>query len=72
MRHFLNNGNEQEFPELEPLSYHWYTSTQRPPADKVAGEMYGYEEEPSYELIERYDLRFVAQETWDEVTSRYF
>ena len=54
------------------MKYYWYTSTQRPPADKVAGGLYGYAEEPSYETIEKYDLRFVAYETWDEVTERYF
>ena len=54
------------------MKIYWYTSTQRPPADKVAGGLYGYEEEPSYETIEKYDLRFIAHETWGKVTDRYF
>lgn len=67
---FPQTGNAQRLPELRKL--YWYTATQHPPADKVAGGLYGYEEAPSYETIERYDLRFIAHETWDEVTSRYF
>lgn len=72
LRYFLNDGNKQELPELEPLSYHWYSSKDNPPADKVAGGLYGFVEEPSYETIEQYDLRFVAYETWDKVTDRCF
>ena len=54
------------------MKIYWYTSTQRPPSDKVAGGLYGYEEEPDYETIKKYDLRFVAYETWDKITDRYF
>ena len=54
------------------MKFYWYTAKGRPIADKVAGGLYGYEEESDYETIEKYDLRFVAYETWDEVTSRYF
>lgn len=54
------------------MKLHWYTAKERPNADKVAGGLYGYEKEPDYETIEKYDLRFVAHETWDKVTDRYF
>jgi len=54
------------------MKFHWYTSTQQPPADKIAGGLYGYENEPNYETIEKYDLRFISYETWDKVADRYF
>ena len=54
------------------MKLYWYTSKGKPPADKVAGGLCGYIKEPSYEFIEKYDLRFVAHETWDKVTDRYF
>ena len=54
------------------MKFYWYTAKERLNADKVAGGLYGYEVEPPYEIIEKYDLKFVAYETFDELTERYF
>ena len=63
-------GNNVKVPELRKL--YWYNSKRNPKADKVVGGLYGYKNEPDYETIEQYDLRFVAYETFDEVCDRYF
>ena len=54
------------------MKLHWYTSKERPLADKVVGGLYGYEEAPDYETIEKYDLRFIVHETFDKLCDRYF
>ena len=55
------------------MTYYWYISRHDPPADKTINfSHYGYEEEPEYEVIEQYDLRFVGKETLDALFDRYF
>lgn len=54
------------------MKLYWYIARRKPKADKAADGMYGYVDEPDYETIEKYDLRFVMRESWDDVTGRYF
>lgn len=52
--------------------YHWYRSKHKSKADKQVGEHYGYKDEPTYEVIEKFDLRFIDKCTLDDLFDRYF
>ena len=56
------------------MKLHWYICTQpeKPTCDKIVGNHYGFEVEPSYEVIEKHDLRKVGHETFEELCNRYF
>ena len=42
------------------------------PDVKIISNHFGYEEEPTYEDIEKYDLRFIDRCTLDELFDKYF
>lgn len=56
--------------------YYWYTANNGvPECDWLfvkKANHYGFVQEPSYELIEKYDLRFVMMGSWNDLTNIYF
>ena len=55
--------------------YYWYYSRNMPKADVVFSKknlrLYGYADEPEYEFIEKYDLRFLDIGTLDETIKEF-
>ena len=56
-------------------NYYWYYSRNIPKADVVFSKknlrLYGYENEPEYKFIEKYDLRFIDIATLDETIKEF-
>ena len=54
--------------------YHWYTARDGVPNNDWmylrVNDHYGFEKEPSYEVIEKYGLRFAFVGTWLEMRRR--